>query len=642
MKITLGILAHVDAGKTTLSESMLYHAGSLRTMGRVDHQDAFLDAHPLERARGITIFSDQAMMSLGESQVFLVDTPGHADFAAEMERAMAVMDYAVLVVSCAEGVQSHTDTVWQLLRRGHVPTFFFLNKTDRAGAEPDRVLCELRRKLSPDCVPYEELVEAAAERDEDLLDEYLSGQVTRQRVDTVARRLIGEERLFPVFRGSALQDAGVEEFLNVISRLMETHYDADGPFGARVFRIRHDAQGSRLTFLKLVSGRLSVRDAVTVGGESFRVNELRLYNGSRFTSVQTAQAGQLVAVTGLPACRIGDALGDCAPAPQPVTQPLLSVKAMFPPEVSVQTALTALRRLEAEDPALGVQWNESLREIHLRVMGAIQLEVLRELVRERFGLAVEFSRPEIMYRETIAAPVRGVGHYEPLRHYAEVHLLLSPAPRGTGITFSSRCHVDELSLQYQNLIRTHVFEKEHLGVLTGSPLSDVHIELLTGRAHLKHTEGGDFRQATYRAIRQGLMKAQPVLLEPYYAFTIDAPQEHLGRILSDIQRLYGEFEVPDADDSGLHVRGRGPVSTLMDYTQELTVFTRGKGRLSVHFDGYEPCHNAEEVIANRGYDVGADRENSPDSVFCAKGAGFIVHWDKADEWMHCEVPADDE
>lgn len=642
MKITLGILAHVDAGKTTLSESMLYHAGSLRTMGRVDHQDAFLDAHPLERARGITIFSDQAMMSLGESQVFLVDTPGHADFAAEMERAMAVMDYAVLVVSCAEGVQSHTDTVWQLLRRGHVPTFFFLNKTDRAGAEPDRVLCELRRKLSPDCVPYEELTEAAAERDEDLLDEYLSGQVTRQRVDTVARRLIGEERLFPVFRGSALQDAGVEEFLSVISRLMETHYDADGPFGARVFRIRHDAQGSRLTFLKLGSGRLSVRDAVTVGGESFRVNELRLYNGSRFTSVQTAQAGQLVAVTGLPACRIGDALGDCAPAPQPVTQPLLSVKAMFPPEVSVQTALTALRRLEAEDPALGVQWNESLREIHLRVMGAIQLEVLRELVRERFGLAVEFSRPEIMYRETIAAPVRGAGHYEPLRHYAEVHLLLSPVPRGTGITFSSRCHVDELSLQYQNLIRTHVFEKEHLGVLTGSPLSDVHIELLTGRAHLKHTEGGDFRQATYRAIRQGLMKAQPVLLEPYYAFTIDAPQEHLGRILSDIQRLYGEFEVPDADDSGLHVRGRGPVSTLMDYTQELTVFTRGKGRLSVHFDGYEPCHNAEEVIANRGYDVGADRENSPDSVFCAKGAGFIVHWDKADEWMHCEVPADDE
>lgn len=642
MKITLGILAHVDAGKTTLSESMLYHAGSLRTMGRVDHQDAFLDAHPLERARGITIFSDQAMMSLGESQVFLVDTPGHADFAAEMERAMAVMDYAVLVVSCAEGVQSHTDTVWQLLRRGHVPTFFFLNKTDRAGAEPDRVLCELRRKLSPDCVPYEELTEAAAERDEDLLDEYLSGQVTRQRVDTVARRLIGEERLFPVFRGSALQDAGVEEFLSVISRLMETHYDADGPFGARVFRIRHDAQGSRLTFLKLVSGRLSVRDAVTVGGESFRVNELRLYNGSRFTSVQTAQAGQLVAVTGLPACRIGDALGDCAPAPQPVTQPLLSVKAMFPPEVSVQTALTALRRLEAEDPALGVQWNESLREIHLRVMGAIQLEVLRELVRERFGLAVEFSRPEIMYRETIAAPVRGAGHYEPLRHYAEVHLLLSPAPRGTGITFSSRCHVDELSLQYQNLIRTHVFEKEHLGVLTGSPLSDVHIELLTGRAHLKHTEGGDFRQATYRAIRQGLMKAQPVLLEPYYAFTIDAPQEHLGRILSDIQRLYGEFEVPDTDDSGLHVRGRGPVSTLMNYTQELTVFTRGKGRLSVHFDGYEPCHNAEEVIANRGYDVGADRENSPDSVFCAKGAGFIVHWDKADEWMHCEVPADDE
>ena len=641
MKITLGILAHVDAGKTTLSEAMLYHAGSLRAMGRVDHQDAFLDAHPLERARGITIFSDQAMFRMGEHEVFLVDTPGHADFSAEMERAMAVMDYAVLVVSCAEGVQGHTGTVWQLLRRSHVPTFFFLNKTDRAGADPDRVLDELRRKLSPDCVPYEELTEAAAERDEALLDAYLSGTANQQQTDVTARRLIREEKLFPVFRGSALQDTGVAEFLDALSRLMETHYDADAPFGARVFRIRHDAQGSRLTFLKLVSGRLSVRNAVTVGEETFRINELRLYNGSRFTSVQTAQAGQLVAATGLPSCRIGEALGDCAPAPQPVTQPLLSAKAVFPPEVPIQTALAALRKLEAEDPALGVQWNEALREIHLRVMGVIQLEVLRELIRERFGLEATFEKPEIMYRETIAALVRGAGHYEPLRHYAEVHLLLSPAPRGTGITFSSRCHVDELSLQDQNLIRTHVFEKEHLGVLTGSPLTDVHIELLAGRAHLKHTEGGDFRQATYRAIRQGLMKAQSVLLEPYYAFTIDAPQEHLGRILSDIQRLHGEFDAPETDEGGLHVRGRGPVATFMDYAQELTVFTRGKGRLSVHFDGYEPCHNADEVVARRAYDVGADRENSPDSVFCAKGAGFVVHWDKADDWMHCEVPADE-
>lgn len=637
MNITFGILAHVDAGKTTLSEALLYHAHSIRAMGRVDHQDSYLDAHPLEKARGITIFSDQAQMKIGEDEYFLVDTPGHADFAAEMERAMAVMDYAVLVVSCAEGVQSHTDTVWKLLRRNHVPTFLFLNKTDRVGADPDRVLSEIRRKLSTDCVAYEELAEAAAERDETLLEQYLSGDADAAQIEQCARALIASEQLFPVFRGSALLDQGVEAFLEAFHRLTFSHYDSSRPFGARVFRIRHDAQGNRLTYLKLMSGTLAVKDAVIIGGETYRINELRLVHGSRFTSVREAQAGQLVAVTGLPQCRIGDALGDCTPAAQPMTTPLLSAKVEIPPEISIQTALAAFRKLDAEDPMLGVQWNEALQEIHIAVMGVIQLEILHDVVQERFGFTPVFGRPEIMYCETIAAPVHGAGHYEPLRHYAEAHFLIQPLPRGSGIEFASRCHVDDLSTQYQNLIRTHVFEKEHLGVLTGSPLTDVRIELLAGRAHLKHTEGGDFRQAVYRAIRQGLMKAESVLLEPYYAFTIDAPQEHMGRILSDIQKLYGEFDTPDSDGVQLHVTGRGPVATFMDYAQELTVFTRGKGHLSVRFDGYEPCHNAQEVIERKAYQPTADSDNSPDSVFCAKGAGFIVHWDKADEWMHCEV-----
>ena len=637
MNKTFGILAHVDAGKTTLSEAMLYHASSIRSMGRVDHQDAYLDAHPLEKARGITIFSDQAMLKMGEDQYYLVDTPGHVDFAAEMERAMAVMDYAVLVVSCAEGVQGHTATVWKLLRRNHVPTFIFLNKIDRIGADPQRVMEEMKRKLSPDCVLYEDLAEAAAERDEDLLDAYLEGEATVEQIENAERRLIKAEQLFPVFRGSALLDQGVVEFMDAFHRLTQTEYDEKADFGARVFRIRHDAQGMRLTFLKLMSGKLAVKDAITIGEESCRINEMRLYNGSKFTAVKEAAAGQLVAVTGLPDCRIGDALGACEPAKQPVTVPLLSAKAQWPKEISVQTALAAFRKLDAEDPMLGVEWRESLQEIHICIMGVIQLEVLREIVRERFGFEVTFGKPEIMYRETIAQPVRGAGHYEPLRHYAEVHLLLSPLPAGSGIRFASRCHVDDLALQYQNLIRTHVFEKEHLGVLTGSPITDIQIDLLAGRAHLKHTEGGDFRQSTYRAIRQGLMKAQSVLLEPYYAFTIDAPQEHMGRILSDIQKLHGEFEPPEMDETELHVIGRAPVATLMDYAQELTAFSKGKGRLSVRFDGYEPCHNAQEVIDRRAYNAEADKANDADSVFCAKGAGFVVHWDKADDWMHCVV-----
>lgn len=636
--VSVGLLAHVDAGKTTLSEALLYHAHSIRAMGRVDHQDSFLDTHPLERARGITIFSDQAAFQLEGREFFLVDTPGHVDFAAEMERALSVMDYAILILSCAEGVQGHTRTVWNLLRRAHVPTFLFLNKTDRPGADPGRVLEEAKRQLSPNICPASALAEAVAEREEDLLDAYLEGTLSSRDVEAAACRQMQAETLFPCYQGSALQDEGVEALLEGLARLTATHYAPAAPFGARVFRIRHDAQGNRLTFLKIMAGHLSVRDAVAIGEETFRIGEIRLYNGSRFTALRGARAGQLVAVTGLPNCLPGQVLGACAAAPAPVTAPLLRARVEYPKDLPVRTVLSAFRKLEAEDPTLSVQWQESLRELHIRVMGVIQLEVLQELVRERFGFSVTFGRPEIVYRETIAAPVLGAGHYEPLRHYAEVHVRLVPLPRGSGIEFVSRCHVDDLPLQFQNLIRTHVFEKEHLGVLTGSPITDIRVELLAGRAHLKHTEGGDFRQATYRAIRQGLMKAESILLEPYYAFSIDAPQACMGRILSDIQRMSGTFDPPETDGERAQVRGRVPVAEMMDYAPALAALTKGQGHLALQFDGYESCHNAQEVLARRAYQPEADKENDADSVFCQKGAGFVVHWDKADDWMHCTVP----
>lgn len=635
MNLTLGILAHVDAGKTTFCEAMLYHANSIKSMGRVDHKDAFMDAHPLEKMRGITIFSDQAMFSIEDKQFFVVDTPGHVDFAAEMERSMAVLDYAILMVSCVEGIQAHTETVWRMLRKNHVPTFIFLNKTDRVGADADAMIEQLKRKFSPDCVPAESLAEAVAERDERMLEAYLSGKTTGKSVDECAQRLIAQEQLFLCFRGSALLDEGVQPFLDALGRLTRTHYDAQGAFGARVFRIRHDAQGNRLTFLKIISGQLSVKDGIEMPDATQRVHEIRLYNGAKHTSIKQAQAGQLVAVAGLTNCRIGDALGQCTPLAQPTVMPLLKAKLLYPQGMPPQTVLAAFRKLEAEDPMLGVEWNEQLKEIQICIMGIIQLEVLRALVMERYSFEVDFGQPRIMYRETIAAPVHGAGHYEPLRHYAEVHLRLRPLPRGEGIQFSSSCHVDTLSMQYQNLVRTHVFEKQHVGVLTGSPLADVNIDLIVGRMHLKHTQGGDFREATHRAIRQGLMKADSILLEPYYAFVIQAPQEHVGRIISDIERMHGSFDAPHIDADGVTLAGRGPVATFMQYAQELTAFSKGRGRLATRFDGYEPCHNAQKVIESIAYDAGADKQNDVNSVFCAKGAGFVVHWSKADEWMHC-------
>jgi len=630
-------LAHVDAGKTTLSEAILYHTHSIKALGRVDHQDAYMDGHPLEKQRGITIFSDQAMFDIGEKHFTLVDTPGHIDFAAEMERSCAVLDYAILVVSCVEGIQAHTETIWKILRQSHVPTFLFLNKTDRVGANVNKVMEDLKCRFSPDCVLSQELDEAAAERDEHLLDAYLDGKATKAQLQAAAASLIRQEQLFPCFTGAALQDTGVTELLDALHDLTITKYDENKPLGAYVYRIRHDENGSRLAFVKLMSGKIRGKDTFTRGEQSYRVNELRLYSGNKYKPVQEAVAGQLVALTGLPDHRIGDLIGECEKPFAPLNVPLLSAKVNYPKELSPQTALAAFKKLDVEDPMLGVNWVESLQELHINVMGTIQLEVLSALVQERFGFSVTFDKPEILYRETVLEPVRGAGHYEPLRHYAEVHVEISPMPRGSGITFESVCHVDKLLQPFQNLVRTHVFEKEHKGVLVGAPLDDVSITLLAGRMHLKHTEGGDFRQATYRAIRQGLMKAKSRLLEPFYAFSITAPQENLGRILADIVEKGGSFDQPLTENETVTVTGRGSVARFMDYATELTVFTKGKGHMSLRFDGYEPCRNEQEVIARIGYNPEADKENDADSVFCAKGAGFAVHWDKADEWMHCNV-----
>ena len=649
--MVIGILAHVDAGKTTLSEAILYHTKSIRTMGRVDHRDAFLDTHSIEKERGITIFSNQAVFPLGKNQCFLLDTPGHADFSSEMERAVSVMDYAIMVVSAVEGIQGHTETVWRILRRYKVPTFFFLNKTDRDGADAAGVMQALTKQFSEGCVLFsgrfpeeiysEELAETLAGLDETLLEEYAAGHIGSPEWAERIRQLIVSEVVFPCFSGSALQDEGVAEFLAALPYLTKQEADSTRPFSGRVYQLRRDAQGNRLAFVKVLSGILQVKDEVLCPGEGEpelrKVNELRLYSGAKFAPEQKMAAGGLCAVTGLDGVRPGDIIGvGCKNEAEMETVPALVSKVCFDGAVPARTVLGYFKILEEEDPLLGVEWDEALQELHVHVMGTVQLEVLREVVRQRFGLEVAFGECEVLYRETVAAPVVGYGHYEPLRHYAEVHLRISPGERGSGITFSSECPTDVLEERYQNLVRTHVFEKEHRGVLTGAPLADVHIALVTGRAHLKHTEGGDFREAVYRAVRQGLCRAESILLEPYYRFTASAPAECVGRILSDVQRLGGSFEPPQTDGSRATVRGRGPASAFMGYAREFVSFTKGKGSLSMMVDGYEPCKDAEKVIEKRGYDKERDVANTPDSVFCSHGAGFPVKWNEVERYIHCK------
>ena len=639
-QIVLGILAHVDSGKTTLSEAMLYRAGVTRRLGRVDHKDAFLDTDTLERARGITIFSKQALLTAGDTDITLLDTPGHVDFSTETERTLQVLDYAVLVVSGTDGVQSHTETLWRLLRRYHVPTFVFVNKMDLPGMERQELLAQLNRRLGEGFVDFgaeqADRDEALALCDENLMDRMLdAGQLQdADLIPAIARR-----HVFPCWFGAALKLEGVDALLDGLDR-----YTRPAPaleaFGAKVFKVSQDEQGARLTWLRVTGGELKVKAQLTgeADGEPWaeKANQLRLYSGAKYTLTEAIGPGQVCAVTGLTKARPGEGLGAERDSDLPVLEPVLSYQVLLPEGADVHAALGKLHRLEEEEPQLHVVWNETLGEIHVQLMGEIQLEVLRSLLAERFGLEVEFGPGGILYKETITEPMEGVGHYEPLRHYAEVHLKLEPLPRGSGMQFAADCREEVLDKNWQRLVLTHLEEKQHLGVLTGSPLTDVKITLIAGRAHLKHTEGGDFRQATYRAVRQGLMLAKSQLLEPWYAFRLEVPAENIGRAMSDIQRMEGTFDPPESGEETAVLTGFAPVSTMRSYPMEVVSYTRGRGHLSLTLDGYRPCHNAQEVIAAIGYEPEHDLDNPADSVFCAHGAGFVVPWDQVRSHMHVD------
>ncbi len=634
-KLTIGILAHVDAGKTTLSEGLLYLTGNIRRLGRVDHGDAFLDTDALERERGITIFSKQAILRRGEMELTLLDTPGHVDFSAEMERAVQVLDYAVLLISGTEGVQGHTETLWRLLERHRVPTFLFVNKMDQPDTLRDKLMEQLRSRLSDGCADFGDpdgAAEQAALCDETLLERYLEGEAPG-REELAA--LIVERRLFPCFFGSALKLEGVEELLEGLDRYTMEPEWPDG-FAARVFKIGRDERGERLTWLKLTGGRIRARETVRGADWEEKINQIRLYSGSKFTAAEEIAAGTVCAVTGLSRTYTGQGLGGEEDWDGPELEPVLHYQVIPPEGCDVHTLLQQLRILEEEDPQLRVEWDERLGEIRLRLMGEVQLEVLTRLMDQRFGTQVSFGAGSIVYLETIAAPVVGMGHFEPLRHYAEVHLLLEPLERGSGIRIDTNCPEDVLDRNWQRLILTHLMEKQHLGVLTGSPITDLKLTLLTGRAHLKHTEGGDFRQATYRAVRQGLMGAQSVLLEPWYSLRLEVPADCVGRAMTDIQRMGGSFEGPEQSGDMAVLTGSVPVSELGGYWSEVAAYTQSRGRLSCAVEGYRPCHNTEEVVAALGYDPRRDTENPADSVFCSHGAGVNISWDEVPRHVHLD------
>ncbi len=647
MNITFGILAHVDAGKTTFSEALLYHTRSIKRRGRVDHQDAFLDSHELEKQRGITIFSDQAFFTIGDDTYYLIDTPGHVDFSPEMERAVQVMDYAVVIISGVEGIEGHTETVWRLLRKHRVPAFIFINKMDRTGADAARVLEEIRTHLTADVCDLsgvaegqmpEEVIEFLAERDEELLEHYMEQGYHADLWLTKLRQMVRGGRVVPCLSGSALHDLGVREFLDLFTLLTETEYDESQPFAGRVYKIRHDEQGVRLTYIKAISGALHVRDDLPYGdGIMEKVTQIRKVNGHQVQQVDRVTAGELFAVTGLTAARVGDGVGACREQASFELVPTLRSKVVAGPGVNMKEVYALFRMLDAEDPSLHVTWEERLQQIHIHVMGKIQLEVLKHIVADRFQLQVDFEPPEILYRETIEQPVMGYGHFEPLRHYAEVHLRIEPAPRNSGITFANECRPDDLPVGMQNLVKQHIFEREHHGLLTGSPLTDVKITLVRGRAHNKHTHGGDFREATFRALRQGLEKARNILLEPVYEVKIQVQLDHMGRVLSDIQAASGRFEPPITEGDQAIIHAVVPVATFIDYGTTLASFTKGKGRINMAYAGYERCHNEEEVIARIGYDKDADPEYTSSSIFCAKGQSFSVPWHEAEAMMHCPI-----
>lgn len=660
-RIVTGILAHVDAGKTTLSEALLYVTGNVRKLGRVDHGDAFLDTNTMERQRGITIFTEPAIITMPNLTLTLLDTPGHVDFSAEMERTLAVLDYAILVISGADGIQGHTETLWRLLKRYNVPTFIFVNKMDAPAADKTKLLNQLKKRFSDGCIDFTgahddnaalaDVMEDIAMQSETAMESYLeSGTIP----DETIREMIADRALFPCFFGSALKMDGIDEFVAGFERYVrESEYDSE--FGARIYKVSHDAQGNRLTWLKVTGGEFKAKTMLSgtarIGadlGESKidddgmwheKADQVRVYSGAKFTTVDSVVAGTVCAVTGLTRTFPGAGLGKESDGVNPVLQPVLTYT-LLPGECDIHACLVALHELEDEDPLLHVVWQSHLEEVHLQLMGAVQLEVIQQMMHDRFGLDVSFGPGGILYKETITHPIEGVGHFEPLRHYAETHVLLEPLPAGSGMRFASVCSEDVLDRNWQRLILQHCQEREHLGVLTGSPITDMKITLLVGRAHLKHTEGGDFRQATYRAIRQGLMEAKERgdcrLLEPWYGFRLEVPQDMVGHAMADVQRMSGSFDTPSGDGEYMVLEGEAPVAQMRDYAMDVNAYTHGRGHLSCVFAGYRPCHNADEVIEQSAYDPESDLENTPDSVFCAHGAGYPVKWYKVPEFMHLD------
>ncbi len=636
-RLAIGILAHVDSGKTTFAEALLYKTGAIREIGRVDHKNAFLDTYSIERERGITIFSKQAMLKFDDLEISLLDTPGHVDFSTEAERTLSVLDYAILIISGAEGIQSHTETLWNLLKRYKVPTFIFVNKMDLSRTDRHTMLCAIQQKLDTGCIDFgkehdEDFYESVAMCDEELLQEFLTEN--KIKADGIARGVKGR-KIFPCYFGSALKTDGVDDFLNGIKKYtFESELKKE--FGARVFKISEDNQGNRLTYLKITGGILTVKDLITQENFSEKVNQIRIYSGTKFNTVEQAFPGMICAVTGLTKTYPGMGLGIEKDAKQPILEPVLSYRASFPEEPDLHTAYLNLKELEQEDPSLKVVYNNQLKEIHVWLMGEVQTEVLTKVIFERFKMNVVFDRGSIAYKETISDTVEGVGHYEPLRHYAEVHLIMEPLPQGSGVVIASDCAEDDLDKNWQRLILTHLAEKSHLGVLTGSPITDIKITLAAGKAHLKHTEGGDFRQATYRAVRQGLMKAKSVLLEPWYEFKLEIPSEFLGRAMTDLNQMGAELELPDSKDEISFLRGLVPVRTSRDYQTTLNNFSGGRGKLFCSLHGYFPCTDYEKIIEEIGYNPMSDQENTPDSVFCSHGAGFNVPWNEVENNMHID------
>ena len=646
MKKTFGIFAHVDAGKTTFSEQILYYTKSIRKKGRVDYKEAFLDSQKVEKERGITVFSDVGTFSYDGDTYYLIDTPGHIDFSPEMERTLSILDYAILVVSAVEGIQGHTETLWNLLKNRKIPTFIFINKIDRVGADVNKVYQQLKRRFSEDiCLLSnnslmnlsDEEIEFIAGKDEELLNLYFEDNYNNQLWINKLKFLVKERQIFVASSGSALLDQGVREFLDIFNKLTMTNYELADIFTGKVFKIRYDEKGTRITYIKALSGLLKVKDELVYNhnGEEIRekVNEIRAYNGVKYEIKDVASAGDVFAVTGISNMKAGMGIGIEDSTEEMI--PTLTAKVLYDSTVNIKEVLKYLKILESEEKTLNVQYDEILKEMHINVMGKIQLEVLKEIIQERFNLNVEFDKPEILYKETIGNEVNGYGHFEPLRHYAEVHLKLFPGERGEGIVFENRCHNDYLTPGQQNLIKTHIFEKKHRGILTGSEIDDIKVILITGRAHIKHTEGGDFREATKRALRQGLDSAENILLEPYYNFKIEVDNQLLGRVLSDVQKMNGTFNEQQSVGDRVIITGRGPVATFMDYSLEFQSLSKGKGGLSLMYGGYDVCHNAEEVIERIGYNKDADLEYTSSSIFCAKGVGYSVKGDEVVNYMHC-------